>query len=118
MHDILYTCLDILPALVQSPSIDGHIIASGEDDTRHWMHGETANVVRMRLECGDFFVRVVVEYTSLDVVRALDKFDTSNRSPSAFNVCIIAPVSWVVDVGGAILESSQEPWLYGVNEIK
>lgn len=80
------------------------------------MHGEAA--VRMRLECGDFFVRDVGEYTSLEVARARDEFDTSNRSPSDFNVCIIAPVSWFADVGGAILESSQEPWLYGVNEIK
>lgn len=68
MYDMLYTHLDVLPALVPIPCFDGHIIASREDDARRRMHGEATNVVRMRLECGDFFVCIVVEDTQLEVV--------------------------------------------------
>ena len=79
------TDLNTLPALLPIPSLDCHVIASGQDDARGGVDGETPDVVRMSLEGGYFLMGVVVEDAKLEVVRASDepvlardKLDASN----------------------------------------
>ena len=118
MHNIHSTYLNVLPALVPIPSLDGHVIASGKDDTRRRVNSQAANVVRVRLERRNFFVCVVVKYTQLEVVRASDEpvlardeFDTSHRNFSDFECLDYRACFMIINVDGAVVKSSQEPWL-------
>ena len=67
------TDLHALPALLPIPSLDCHIIASGQDNACGWVDGEAPDVVRMSLEGRHFLVGVVVEDTKLEIVRASDE---------------------------------------------
>ena len=65
--------LHTFPTLLPIPSLDRHIIASGQNDTRGGVNGKTSDIVRMSLEGGYFLVSVVVEDTKLEIVRASDE---------------------------------------------
>jgi len=67
------TDLNALPALLPIPSLDCHIIASGQDNACGGVDGETSDVVRMSLEGGYFLMGVVVEDAKLEIVRASDE---------------------------------------------
>jgi hypothetical protein len=62
------TYLYVFPLLLPVPSLDCHIVTSGQHDARSWMNSETSDVVWVGLEGGDFLVRVVIEGTKLEVV--------------------------------------------------
>lgn len=62
-----------LPTLFPIPSLDCHVIASGQDNTCGGVDGETPDVVGMSLEGGYFLVSVVVEDAKLEIVRASDE---------------------------------------------
>ena len=79
------TDLNALPALLPIPSLDCHVIASGQDNARGGVDGKTSDVVGMSFEGGYFLVGVVVKDTKLEIVRASDepvltrnKLDASN----------------------------------------
>ena len=59
-----------LPTLLPIPSLDCHIITSGQDDACGGVDSETPDVIRMSLEGGYFLVGVVVEDAKLEIVRA------------------------------------------------
>lgn len=65
--------LHALPTLLPIPSLDCHVIASSQHDTRGRVDGQTPDIVRMGLEGGYFLVGVVVEYAKLEIVRACDE---------------------------------------------
>ena len=67
------TDLNTLPALLPIPSLDCHVIASGQNNTCSGVNGETSDVVRMSLEGRHFLVGVVVENAKLEIVRASDE---------------------------------------------
>jgi hypothetical protein len=60
--------LDITPLLVPIPSLDGHIITASEDNRGSRMDSEASDIIRVSLECSDFFMGVVVEDAELVVV--------------------------------------------------
>lgn len=62
------TDLNTLPALLPIPSLDCHVIASGQNNTCGGVNGETSDVVRMSLEGRHFLVGVVVEDAKLEIV--------------------------------------------------
>jgi hypothetical protein len=62
------TRLNTLPLLFPIPRFDRHVITSSQDNVRSRMNGETSYVVRMRLECYDLFVCIVIEDAQLKVV--------------------------------------------------
>jgi hypothetical protein len=75
----------------------------------------------MGLECRDFFVSVVIEDAELEVVGAGDEPVLARNEFAATNgdlgnlerlddsACLV-----VINVHGAIIETSQEPWLGGM----
>ena len=85
------------------------------------MDREAPNVVGVRLERGDLFVRVVVEDAQLEVVRARDEPVLARDEAAAAHGDLRdlerlderARVV-VVDVDVAVVEADEEPWLGGV----
>ena len=85
------------------------------------MNREASNVVGMRLERGDLFVRIVVEDAQLEVVRARDEPVLARDEAAAAHGDLRdlerlderARVV-VVDVNVAVVEPDEEPWLGGV----
>ena len=67
------TNLNALPALLPIPSLDCHVITSGQDNTCSRVNSEASDVVRMSLEGRHFLVGVVVEDAKLEIVRASDE---------------------------------------------
>lgn len=85
------------------------------------MHGETSDIVGVGLKRRDFFVRVVIEDTELEVVGACDEpvlarnelatthGDLGNLEGLYDGACLV-----VINVHGAVVEPRQQPWLSGV----
>jgi len=67
------TDLNALPALLPIPSLDCHIVASGQNNACGGVDSETSDVVRVSLEGGYFLMGVVVEDAKLEIVRASDE---------------------------------------------
>lgn len=65
--------LDTLPALVPVPQLDGHVVGAGEDEVLGGVHGETSDVVWVRLEGCDALLGVVVVDAEVEVVAAADE---------------------------------------------
>ena len=74
-----------LPALLPIPSLDCHVIASGQDDARGGVDGKTSDVVGMSFEGGYFLVGVVVEDAKLEIVRASNEPVLTRDEPNASN---------------------------------
>ena len=62
------TDLNTLPVLLPIPSLNCHVIASGQNDTCSGVNGETSDVVRMSLEGRHFLMGVIVEDAKLEIV--------------------------------------------------
>ena len=120
IHDVVSVSLvrlDILPPLFPIPSLDRHIVAARQNDARGWMHGKTSNIVRMGFEGRHLFMGVVVEDAQLEVVRAGDepvlarnKFDTAHWDLRDLERFDDGASLVVVDVDGAIVQPSEQPW--------
>ena len=113
--------LDAFPLFFPVPSLDGHVVTSSKDDAGSGVYGETPNVVGMRLECRDFFMRVVIEDTQLKVVGTRNEPTFSSDESTAANwdfcdfECLHEGASLVVVYAdGAVIETRQEPWLRGM----
>lgn len=61
-----------LPSLLKIPQFNCHIITGRQHIRQRRVHGDTADVVWVRLEVGDFLRGVVVEDAELEVVAAAD----------------------------------------------
>ena len=107
-----------LPPLIPSPSLDRHIVAASQNDARRGVYSKTSNVVRMSLEGSDLFVGVVVEYSELEVVRASDEpvLPCDELDTAHWDLCDLKRLDngaglVVVDIDGAVVEPSEQPWL-------
>ena len=83
----MHTYLNTPPLLVPIPCLDCHVIASRQDDARRRVDCQASDVVRVRFEGRNLFVRVIVEDAKLEVVGARDepvlarnKADASHRN--------------------------------------
>ena len=106
------------PLLVPIPCFDRHVVATGENDAKRRMHGQTSNIVRMSFECGDLLVCVVVEDAKLEVVGpsnepilARNEAHTANRNLSNFKSFDYCASLMVVDVDTAVVKTRNEPGL-------
>ena len=78
------------------------------------MHSQTSNVVRVRLECGDLFVCIVVEDAYLEVVGAShepvlarNEANTSYGDFGNFKSLDECPSFMVVDINSAVVETGE-----------
>jgi hypothetical protein len=112
----MVTHLNTFPLLVPIPSFDGHVITSGEYDACSWVHGETSYIIRVSLERGDLLMRIVIEDTQLEVVRASNKpvfsgnkFNTAYRNSRDLESLHKCASFVVVDVDGAVVQTCKQP---------
>jgi hypothetical protein len=121
VHDVVCVPLeghDAFPALVPVPGFDHHVVAAREHDGGTGMDGETADVVRMRLESGDLVVCVVVEDAQLKVVRtghepvfARDKPNAAHGHLGDLEGLDERTRGGVVDVDRTVVQAGEQPWL-------
>ena len=109
------------PLLVPIPCLDCHVIASRQDDARRRVDSQASDVVRVRFEGRNLFVRVVVEDAELEVVGAGDEPVLAGDEADAADryFCDLEGLDQragfvVVDVDRAIVETSKNPRLSGM----
>jgi hypothetical protein len=62
--------LDTFPSLFPIPQLDCHIIAGGKAERLSRVYRNGTDIIRMSLEAGDLFRRIVIDDAQLKVVRA------------------------------------------------
>ena len=70
-HDIVavaFKDLNALPTLVPIPQLNSHIIGGGQDEWKTWVDSNCTDIVRMRLELGNLFRRVVIVNAYLEII--------------------------------------------------
>ena len=82
------------------------------------MNSQTSNVIRVRLERSDLFVRVIVEDAQLEVVRtgykpvlSGNKAHASHRYLCNLECLDESACFMVIDIDASVVQTGQEPWL-------
>lgn len=104
--------LNTFPLLIPIPRFNRHIIAASQHDTRCGMHRQAANIIRVRLERGHFFMRIIIEHAQLEIIRAShepifagNKTGTSHWHLRHFECLDDAAGFVIVNVNGPIIKT-------------